>query len=399
MRKYKDVYQRLIEIVIIIMVATALGMFSGGATIFTMFSNNKEECETCGVVDSSNEILRVYEEIVEKYYGDVDAETLKEIAINAMLSSLGDPNTMYMDSTQGQNFNEKMQGQYKGVGLEIYNGDNGVTILTVFPNTPAEAIGLQVDDVIKSVDDESVEELSATEVSVIIKYGESDLVKLEIQRGTEVLTYNIEKEIVNLKSVSTKFYMSGENNIGYISISVFAANTYDQFKEALEYLEQQEIDGLVIDVRDNSGGYLYTVTDMLELFLEEDKALYQLKSKEETIITTDQTNEHRSYPVVVLTNGSSASASEILAGALRESYGASTVGTITYGKGTVQETVTLSNGSIAKITTKEWLTPNGNAINGVGIEVDYIEVMTGNYGDETDNQLQKAIEVVSDKIE
>lgn len=399
MRKYKDVYQRLIEIVIIIMVATALGMFSGGATIFTMFNNNKEECDTCDVVDSSNEMLRVYEEIVEKYYGDVDPETLKEIAINAMLSSLGDPNTMFMDSQRGRDFNEKMEGQYKGVGLEIFNGENGVTVLTVFPNTPAEELGLKVDDVIKSVDGNSIEDLSATEVSIIIKYGDSDFVELEVLRGTETFTYNIEKKIVQLKSVSTKFYMSGEKNIGYIGISVFAANTFDQFQAALEHLEQQEIDALIIDVRDNTGGYLYTVTDILELFLEKDDAMYQLKSKDETIITRDQTNKHRTYPIVVITNGVSASASEILAGALRESYGASTVGTLTYGKGTVQETVTLSNGAIAKITTKEWLTPNGNTINGVGIEVDYLEIMTGNYYDETDNQLQKAIEVISEKIE
>lgn len=398
--KYKGLYQRIFEIIIIIIVATALGMFSGGATIFTMlFENEKcEECN-CNVEDSANEIVRVYQEIMKSFYGDVDDKELKEIAINAMLSSLGDPNTRYMDIETSNDFNEKMLGEYKGVGLQIYNGEKGITVMSVFAGSPAQTLGMQIDDVIISVQGQPVTELSATEASILIKYGTPDTIKMEILRDEEVIEYTVEKQTVIIDSVTNKIFRKQNKNIGYISLSVFASNSFEQFSYSLQQLENEGIDGLIIDIRDNTGGYLHSVTDILDLFLEKDEVLYQLKTKKETEITKASDDEHRDYPIVILTNSNSASASEILAGALRESYGAYTVGTITYGKGTVQETVQFDDGSIVKITTKEWLTPNGNTINGVGISVDYLEELIGNYGDDTDNQLQKAIDVIIEMID
>lgn len=402
--KYKGFNQRILEIIIIIVVATALGMFSGGATIFTMLFENKTEevkCEecNCNVEDSANEILKVYQEIIKNYYGDVDAEELKQIAISAMLSSLGDPHTKYMDTETSNDFNEKMLGEYKGVGLQIYNGEKGITVMSVFPGSPAETLGMKVDDVIISVQGESVTELSATQASLLIKYGTPDIIKMEILRGEEIIEYTVEKQTVIINSVTNKIFRKDGENIGYISLSVFASNSFEQFSYALEQLELEGINGLVIDIRDNTGGYLHSVTDILDLFLKKGEVLYQLKTKEETTKTKALDKEYTKYPIAILTNSVSASASEILAGALRESYGAVTVGTVTYGKGTVQETVEFEDGSLVKITTKEWLTPEGNAINGVGISVDYLEELTGNYGDSTDNQLQKAIDVIINKIE
>ena len=201
--------------------------------------------------------------------------------------------------------------------------------------------------------------------------------------------------------MESKTYDVKGKNIGYIVINSFANNTYDQFKEQLEKLETKSIVGLIIDVRDNSGGYLHSVTSMLDMFLPKGTMIYQIQDKKTTYKYTSKTNESRNYPIAVLVNKASASASEILAVGLKESYGADVVGTYTYGKGTVQVTKDLSDGSMIKYTIQKWLSPKGNWINEVGVaptyEVELSDLYEQNPNEENDNQLQKALEIISNK--
>ena len=196
------------------------------------------------------------------------------------------------------------------------------------------------------------------------------------------------------------FYRNNKN-IGYIKISIFAANTASQFTTKLKELENNGIDSLIIDVRDNAGGYLSNVSTILELFMKKDTVLYKTETKTNSVSRKDNTEEYRSYPVVVLVNGSSASASEILASCFKENYNSTIIGTTTYGKGTVQETVSILDSSMAKITTKKWLTSSGEWINEKGIEPDIKVSLNDTYLKnpiyDNDNQLASAINVIVNK--
>ena len=190
--------------------------------------------------------------------------------------------------------------------------------------------------------------------------------------------------------------------IGYVQIEIFSANIFDQFKQAMKSLESENISSLVIDVRNNPGGYLSQVTDILSLFMNQNQVLYQLdtKGKTEKIYGTSKKATYN-YPVVVLINEESASAAEILAGAFKETYKADIIGVNSYGKGTVQKTGDLNSGDTIKYTVQKWLTPNGNWINETGIEptekVQLQVPVTETITEENDNQLQKALEIASQK--
>ena len=233
---------------------------------------------------------------------------------------------------------------------------------------------------------------SAADVSNSIKKSNQSSVELSVLRDGITITKTVNIKNVNVPSVSKENF----NDIGYIKIDTFSNTTYTQFKEALEALEKNNINGLVIDVRNNGGGYLNSAAEIAELFIEKGKNIYGLENKKGKTFYEDNTKTQRNYKIAVLINSSSASASEILASALKESYGATIIGTTSYGKGTVQETSKLSSGGMVKYTTAYWLTPNGNSVNNVGIKPD-IEIIldkTDEYQYETDNQLQGALNAV-----
>ena len=233
----------------------------------------------------------------------------------------------------------------------------------------------------------------------------SNLVKK--QKGTFNITYRrdgkentvkLKTDTVELKSVSSKIIDKDDKKIGYIRATIFANNTYEQFKKELSGLEDKNIDGLVIDLRGNSGGHLSAAEQIISLFLDSSHPIYQIKSKngQNTYYSTGK--ETKKYKIIILIDGNSASASEVVTSALKEQYGALVVGEKSYGKGTVQELQTLPNGEQYKLTTKTWLTSKGEVIDGKGIKPDYKVSLDDKYlenpSDENDNQLQKAIEVV-----
>lgn len=351
-----------------------------------------------GSNDLLYEFASTYNEIVDSYYTDVDSDKLLESGISGMMRYLGDPYSSFMTKESAQAFSEDVEGKYSGIGAEIKFDDKLENILIgrVFEGSPAEKAGIKENDMLLKVNNEPVKGKSLSDIASIVKGEEKTEVTVTVIRDEKEMEFKIKRGTVDSVSVLGKIIEKDEKKIGYLAISVFAVNTLDQFKKELENLEKESIDALIIDVRGNSGGYLTSVTDMISLFTKKGDVLYQLKAKNDIEIIKDNTNESRNYKIVVLTNSGSASASEVLAASLKESYGATIVGTKSFGKGKVQKVYTLSNGSMIKYTNQEWLTPKGNSIDGEGLTPDVIiEYVYDSNG--KDNQLDKAVEVILEK--
>ncbi len=398
--KTKDRTNRLIELMFVILVSTVVGMISGGAAIFTML-DVKEEVPNVNEQANSDfsELNSVYKDIISKYYKDVDKDKLIKGAIDGMMSVLGDPNSSYFDDSEASSFNDRLNGKYIGVGLEILSdGDGKILVVGIFKDTPASKSTIKEGDYILEVDGQTLVGKTAEVVASMIKRPAGKSVVLVLERDGKRYTETIVSDYITIKSVETKVFTKDNKKIGYIKLSIFAANSTEQFIKGLEELENQKINSLIIDVRNNSGGYLTTVTDILEKFMPKNTILYKTRDMNSTENRLDTTDDKKSIKVVVLTNEVSASASEILAVSLSEKYGAELVGKKTFGKGTVQQVLNTESGGFAKITTQEWLSPNGVQIDKVGVNPNY-EVdldMTKYDGSkpETDAQLQKALEVI-----
>lgn len=392
--KNKDLYN-VKEVIIVMLFSIGIGflMCFGIISIFTGKNYFK-------VTRDLDKVIDTYYAIVDNYYGELDRNSIIDGAVEGMISSVGDTFTTYTTTDDTETFNETINGSYEGIGCSVatYN-DGKIVVVEVFEDSPAYISGLKVGDIITKIDDNSLEGKSGTDVSNYVKNSGKDKVVLTIIRDSE------EKEItINLSKVDIP-YVHGEiiekegKKIGYIKISLFANNSYKQFKNKLEKLEKENIDGLIIDVRDNSGGYLTSVTDICNLFLEKGKVVYQLQDESGTVKKKDTTKEKRTYDIAVLINRSSASASEILASAIKESYKGLVVGESSYGKGTVQQTKKLLDGSMIKYTTQKWLTPNGKFINEIGVMPTNEVILSEDYyktpSIETDNQLQEALNLLT----
>ena len=376
------------ETIIFMIVVFGLGLVVGGVIVYgkRAFSNS---------TISLNEFTATYNEIVDNYYQEIDRDKLLEAGISGMIRYLGDPYSTYMNKDDAESFNEDVDGTYQGIGAEIkFNDDKLPTIGQVFENSPAEKAGLKENDIILKVNDEDVTKKSLSAIADLVKGEKGTTVNLTVKRALEEITLTLTRGVVDNVSVTSEIIEKNNKKIGYIYLSIFASNTIDQFKKELTKLEDDKIDSLIIDVRGNSGGYLTTVTDIISLFTKKGETIYQLKTKEKVEVIKDETDESRNYPVVVLADGGSASASEVLVGAFSETYHAQIVGTKTYGKGRVQKVFTLSSGALFKYTYQEWLTPKGNYIDKVGISPD-VEIAYEKNKDGKDNQKDKAIEVIS----
>ena len=340
-----------------------------------------------------------YDAIVNNYYKEVDKDKLVESAINGMVSSIGDEYTSYSDKDVTDNFNEAVNGKYMGIGALIMKSENDLVIYKIFEDSPSYRAGLKDGDIILKLDDKDTKDMSVNDIARIVKNDGNKEVKLLVKRGEENLDITIVKDMVELPVVSGKVINHNDKKIGYISLSIFSSVASEQFNKQLVKLEKEGISGLVIDVRGNSGGYLTTVTDIASYFLKKGDIIYKLEVNDKVTVRKDKTKESRDYPVAVLIDKNSASASEILASSIKESYNGYVVGTNSYGKGTVQQTLVLSDGSMIKYTIEKWLTPLGNWINEEGvIPTNYVELSSeylNNPVFENDNQLNEALELVS----
>lgn len=392
--KNKDLYN-VKEVIIVMIFSIGIGflMCFGIISIFTGKNYFK-------VTKDLDKVIDTYYAIVDNYYGELDKNSIIDGAVEGMISSVGDTFTTYTTTDDAETFNETINGSYEGIGCSVatYN-DGKIVVIEIFEDSPADTSGLKVGDIITKIDNNSLEGKNGTDVSNYVKNSGKDKVVLTIIRDSEEKEITINLSKVDIPYVSGEIIEKNDKKIGYIKISLFANNSYKQFKNKLEKLEKENIDSLIIDVRDNSGGYLTSVTDICNLFLEKGKVIYQLQDESGTVKKKDTTKEKRIYDIAVLINRSSASASEILASAIKESYKGLVVGESSYGKGTVQQTRKLLDGSMIKYTTQKWLTPNGNFINEIGVtptnEVILSEDYYSNPSIETDNQLQEALNLLT----
>ena len=355
---------------------------------------------SCGKVTSVNgdeylaELYKAYDEIKSNYYSSVDLGSLVDAGIKGMFSYLGDPYTTYLDKDQTDNLTDSLKGTQHGIGVLINLSDEEkkIIISRVYDNTPAMEAGLVSGDEIVKVNDKLVSESeNLKDITALIK--SSDEVRLVIQRDGVDKEYTLKTADFYNPSVEEKIIEGANGNkIGYLQISKFNETAYEQFNQKLNKIEATGINSLIIDLRGNTGGFLSAATKISELFLKKGEVIYSLNEQLGTKVTYDETEESRNYKVFVLVNESSASASEILAAALQDSYGALLVGTTTYGKGKVQKTNKMNDGTMYKYTSAKWLTPKGECIDGVGLKPD-IEISNG---DELlkDLVLEKALEEI-----
>lgn len=394
--KYKDDKARfsLLEVIIITLVASLIMSLSTGYVVFRSkkiynVSNSKY----------IEEFAKSYNNIVNNYYDEIDENSLIDAAINGMLEYLQDPYTTYLNENNTILLTDSLKGTYEGIGVEVATEENGIIIKNVFDESPASKAGLLKGDIISKIDGNDLTDKNASEAVSLIKANDTNNIQIEINRNGETKSFNLYKSSLYIPAIYKEIFNQNNHKIGYLQISRFSDTIYEQFNKELRNLEDSYIDSLIIDLRNNTGGYLIGATNIAELFLEKGKIIYSLQNKISKNDTKDSTDEHRKYKVYVLINKGTASASEVLAAALKYSYGATLVGDTSYGKGKVQKTSNLTDGTMYKYTSAKWLTPNGECIDNIGLNPDIKVEISEKYIEEpifeNDNQIQTAIFEIS----
>ena len=345
------------------------------------------------------EFIDTYQKVTENYYGDLKEEEIIESAINGMVEAIDDPYSSYMDENSVGEFNDETKGYYVGIGVTISCTDSN-KIIYVNEGGPAEKAGLKVDDVIVKVDGNDVTDQCGSGLSTLIRGEEDTTVNITVKRGEEEKSFDVVRKRVDIQSVDGEVITKNDKKVGVLTVSQFSSNTYEQFNKELKKLEKDNIDSLIIDVRDNLGGQLITTRDILSLFFNKKTVLFQIQDSKTTQKIYGVDNTTREYPVAVLINANSASASEVVAACFKDNYkNVYIVGETSFGKGTVQKTETLKSGAKIKYTIQKWLTPKGKWIEGKGVkptdEVANDEEYYKNPTKENDKQLNKAIELLT----
>ena len=346
-----------IEVVLIAILALAFGGVVGVVLAYTakplsIITNTDSPSDI-------QEVEKIYDNLLSKYYGEIDKQTLSDAAIKGMIEALNDPYSTYIDAENTDDFDEQIYGYYVGIGTEItLNDENQFEVTNIFENTPATDANIELHDIVVKVNNEDVSGKTVSDIGKLIQGEIGTNVTLTLQRGEEEFDVTITRDRIDLISVTSQIFEKDDKRIGYIKITNFASNTFNQFQTALNELEENDIESLIIDVRDNLGGQLEVATQIASLFLTKDKVVYQLNTNGiiQPIYSTGPGSFQK--PITVLINGATASASEVLAIALQESADATVIGTTSYGKGTIQESYKLSTGATIKFTVQEWLSPN-----------------------------------------
>lgn len=338
--------------------------------------------------------------LMHRYNGDVDDSTLLNGAIKGMASSLNDPYTVYMDEKEFKKFNMSNSGLRVGIGVTISVQNDKVTITDVEEGNPAEEAGLKPGDVIEKVEGQEVGNDSSKAVSLIGNSGES--VNLTILRDDQTFDVTLPKKEIKTTSVESEMV---NDKVGYIKLKSFNEDSSEEFINALNDLKNQGMKGLIFDLRNNGGGFLSEAENIGSQFIPKDEVITTLDNKyndKKTSVSKGGIAE--GMPVVLLVNGNTASASEVVTGALRDYKIAEIVGENTYGKGVAQSTFEIkpTDGGL-KVTVDNFYTPNGENINKVGIKPDYEVKLTkedviGGYSKDKDPQYKKALEVINEKV-
>ena len=387
----KKVFQGFsLKTVSIIIVITAI--VTSLTTGIIIYNNNKVVLGGADWIkdEALQEFLKIYNSLDEDYYEDINKTEMVDAAISAMVDYLGEEYSIYLNQNETDNLSDQLSGKFTGIGVSIGVGN---TIVKVYKDTPASRAGIEANDVIININGTDTEGKTTAEVAnMIVKTKENTII---VNRNGEELSFQVTPESIN-EPLTMTTYQRNDQNIGYIYVEAFTNTVGEEFKKSLEELESLNINSLIIDLRGNTGGYLKGATDIASMFVEKGKVLYMLENKDSKESYYDETNERRNLPVIVLIDGGSASASEVLAGALKDSYGATLVGKLSYGKGKVQQTNKLEDGSMVKYTIARWLRPNGECIDEIGIQPDYeVELEQDEEGNFIDTQLEKALELLS----
>ncbi len=340
------------------------------------------------------EFLKVYNDIKENYYEDVDGKELIDAGISGMFNSLDDENSYFMDEDTTQSFNTTIDGKYVGIGISIQYQDSITKVVSIFDNSPASEAGIKVDDVIVKVNGKDVTSSTSEEIISMIGKKLGSKVDITMRRGEEEIDFSLTLSEIEIPSVYSEIIEKNDKKVARLYLDNFASNTYSQFKKELNSLEEKGFDSLIIDVRSNTGGHLSQVYKILDLFFKKDTVLFKIQSKKKITDYKAKTDTYTSYPVVILVNGGSASASEVLASCFKDNYSNATIlGTTTYGKGTVQESTNLSSGTSYKFTTEKWLTSKGKWLHKKGLKPDV--VVEYDSESEEDNQLNEAVNILT----
>ena len=336
----------------------------------------------------------VWQKLEDKFYGELDYQEMIYGAISGMVESLGDPYTVFFDPEETKIFEEDVKGVFEGVGMEIGVRDGELTVIAPLEGTPAQKAGLRAGDKIVKVDGTSTADLTTDEAVKLIRGPKGTEVCLTIYREDwqENKEIKIIRDVVEIPSLD--WQMKGDD-IAYIRLYQFSASASYDFRSISREILVSPAKKIILDLRNNPGGYLEVAVDIAGWFLEKGEVVVieDFGTIKEDY-KADGPAKFVSYPVIVLINQGSASASEILAGALRDNRGVEIIGEKSFGKGTVQVLENLEEGSL-KITVADWLTPNGEIINEKGIEPDLeIEISKEDYDQEKDPQLDKAIEIL-----
>ncbi|MDD6383522.1 S41 family peptidase [Mitsuokella sp.] len=331
--------------------------------------------------------------IEARYVNEVDDSQLMDGAISGMVQSLGDPHSIYLQADMYQELKAHTEGEFGGIGVTMGFKDNKVTIISVLPDTPGEKAGLKAGDEILAVDGTPVSEMQSEEVAMHIRGEVGTHVTLTISRDGSESDYDIERATIKIETAKGKMLADG---MGYIRIASFSENTDKEFEAAYKELEAQGMKGLIIDLRENPGGLVTSCVNIANMVVPKGPIVSVVERDGSKEVHESKLEEEK-YPIVVLIDGNSASASEILAGALQDTGAATIVGTKSYGKGSVQVVMPMFHKDALKLTIAKYYTPNGRCIDGIGIEPD-VEV-DFQPGDTTDVQLEKAEEVLRQKMQ
>ena len=392
--------QKVYKVIMLVLLASFITFLITSLSIYTYYSNNsiisEGNIDTSSITNSINSIRK----IIDKYYlwsDEIDENAMSEATIAGYVNGLGDKYTEYIPKEEMEEFTEDITGKFVGIGIYmIASEDKGIIVYYPIPESPAEKAGIKAGDIILSVDGVEYGYEDFDTISDHIKGEEGTTVKIVVQRGEEQKEFEITRETVNTNPITTKMI---ENNIGYLMLPSFDEGTAENFKTKVQQLINEGATSLIIDLRNNGGGILEESTDIADYFLDKGlKIIETSDASDNREVTLSENNPIFNMPVVVLSNKNTASSSEVLIGALKDNNRATIIGDKTYGKGVIQTVIGLSDGSGLKLTTSEYHTPNGTAINNVGIEpnikVELPDTVTNIYSvkEDDDTQLKRAIE-------
>ncbi len=388
----------------VIMVITLTAFITFMITSISLYSYFVKNPVSVSAQSSNKDIaskLTKYREIIDKYYlGDIDETKLEEGAIKGYIEGLDDPYTEYISKDDMDTYLDDTMGNFVGIGIYMIKNTkyDKIQVLSTIKGSPAENAGIQAGDLIVSVDGVEYKADDMTAVSNKIKGEEGTKVTVELLRGSENVKYELTRSKVKVNQVEGKVI---SDDIGYIKFTSFDETTAEDFKKQYQELAKKNIKSLIIDLRNNGGGIVDKALEIADYIADKDSVLlYEVDKNNKETVRKAKTDPIINMPIVILTNENTASASEILAGALKDLGKAKTVGTTTYGKGVIQQILKLNDGSGLKITIEEYQTPNKNKINKVGIEPDEkVELPDSvesilNIKESEDTQLQKAIEML-----